>query len=71
MTWNCAGGALLSVTDENTKTASTSYTDPYFWRPAGATDQGGNITSFSYLKSDPYGDSADIRQLNHRSSNTA
>ena len=49
MTWNCTGGVLLSVTDENSKIASTSYTDPYFWRPASVTDQGSNVTSFSYL----------------------
>jgi len=30
MTWDCTGGVLLSMTDENIKTASVSYTDLYF-----------------------------------------
>ena len=49
MTWNCTGGVLLSATDENSKVASASYTDSFFWRPASTTDQAGNVTSFSYL----------------------
>jgi len=49
MTWDCTGGALLSVTDENVKTVSVSYTDPYFWRPVSTTDQANSVTSFSYL----------------------
>jgi RHS repeat-associated protein len=48
MAWSCSGGVEVSVTDENGKTASTSYTDPYFWRPASTTDAGSNITSFTY-----------------------
>jgi len=48
MTWDCNGGVLLSVTDENQKITSTSYTDPFFWRPATTADQLTNITSFSY-----------------------
>jgi len=42
------GGVLTSVTDENGKITSASYTDSYFWRPATSSDQLSNITSFSY-----------------------
>jgi RHS repeat-associated protein len=48
MTWNCTGGVELSVTDENGKIASTTYTDPHFWRPASTTDAASNVTSFTY-----------------------
>ncbi|MGH9686523.1 MAG: RHS repeat-associated core domain-containing protein [Candidatus Acidiferrales bacterium] len=48
MTWNCTGGVETSVTDENGKTASTSYTDAYFWRPNSATDQLSNTTNIAY-----------------------
>jgi hypothetical protein len=49
MTWNCTGGVLLSLADENGKTASTSYTDLNFWRPESTTDQLSNVTLISYL----------------------
>jgi RHS repeat-associated protein len=48
MTWNCTGAVLTGLTDENNKPSSTSYTDPYFWRPASTTDQAGNITTYTY-----------------------
>ncbi len=48
VTWDCTGGVLLSLTDENGKIASTSYTDQYFWRPASVTDQASNVTAISY-----------------------
>jgi RHS repeat-associated protein len=47
-TWNCTGGIKVSVTDENSKAASTSYTDPAFWRPASTTDASSDVTSFTY-----------------------
>jgi RHS repeat-associated protein len=47
-TWNCTGGVMTQLTDENGQTVSTSYTDPYFWRPATVTDQEGNSASLSY-----------------------
>ncbi|MDP9266938.1 MAG: hypothetical protein M3P27_01255 [Acidobacteriota bacterium] len=47
-TWDCTGGVPLSTTDENGKVSSTSYNDPYFWRPASATDPLSNVTAFSY-----------------------
>ncbi len=37
-----------SSTDANGKTTSTSYTDPYFWRPYSSTDQLGNVATYSY-----------------------
>jgi RHS repeat-associated protein len=48
MTWNCVGAVLTSLTDENGKQSSTSYTDPDFWRPASSTDAAGNTTTFTY-----------------------
>lgn len=48
MTWNCTGGVETSVTDENTNTASTTYTDSHFWRPASSKDQEQNATNFVY-----------------------
>lgn len=53
MTWNCTGGVETSVTDENGQTVSTTYNDPYFWRPTSTTDQVGNQTSFTYATSPP------------------
>jgi RHS repeat-associated protein len=47
-TWDCTGGVALSNTDENGKVTSTSYSDPYFWRPASTTDALGNVTTFTY-----------------------
>ncbi|HKV79530.1 MAG TPA: RHS repeat-associated core domain-containing protein [Candidatus Sulfotelmatobacter sp.] len=48
MTWDCTGGVETSATDENSKTVSTIYNDPYFWRPATGTDQLGDQTNFTY-----------------------
>ncbi len=47
-TWNCTGGVQTQVTDENTKSVTTNYTDSEFWRPANSTDQGLNQTTYSY-----------------------
>lgn len=56
-TWDCNGGVMTSITDENSKTATVFYTgtgnplgapDPFFWRPFGAQDQLSVGTSFSY-----------------------
>ena len=46
--WNCIGGAMTSATDENTQVTSTTYTDPYFWRPATTKDELNNVTTFTY-----------------------
>jgi RHS repeat-associated protein len=48
MAWNCTGGVTTSVTDENGNTSSTTYTDPYFWRPASTTDQANYVTNITY-----------------------
>lgn len=48
MTWNCTGGVNLTVTDENSQTTTTAYTDPYFWRPASLTDPASATTSFCF-----------------------
>src|SRR4029077_7839016 len=48
MTWNCTGGGLTSITDENGKTSSISYTDPYFWRLNSVTDQESYAANFTY-----------------------
>jgi len=48
MAWNCTGGVETSITDENSQTMSTSYTDAYFWRPNSTTDQLSNVTNLTY-----------------------
>jgi RHS repeat-associated protein len=49
MTWSCAGGVTTSITDEDGKTATSSYTsDPDFWRPNMTADQASNATTFAY-----------------------
>ena len=48
MTWNCTGGVELTVTDENSQTTTTAYTDPYFWRPASVTDPTSAVTNYTY-----------------------
>ena len=48
MTWNCTGGVMTQLTDENSQSISTNYNDPYFWRPTSVTDQTGAQTSFCY-----------------------
>lgn len=47
-TWNCTGGVQLTSTDENNQTTTTTYTDPYFWRPASIADPTGATTNFCY-----------------------
>jgi hypothetical protein len=48
MTWNCTGGVQLTATDENAQITTTSYTDPYYWRPASTTDRTGAVTTACY-----------------------
>jgi len=49
MAWNCFGGVETSLTDENSKVTSLSYTtDPNFWRPESTTDPTGATTTFTY-----------------------
>jgi RHS repeat-associated protein len=48
MTWNCTGGVLTSLTDENNQVTSTTYDDAYFWRPRIVTDQLGYQTNLYY-----------------------
>ncbi len=52
MTWNCTGGVLLSLTDENLNTSSTAYSGSnysnVFWRPYSTTDQAGTTTNYFY-----------------------
>lgn len=46
--YNCSGGVVTSIIDPNGVTTATTYTDPYFWRPASTTDASQNKTSFTY-----------------------
>ena len=50
-TWNCSGAVQTSTTDANSKTTTTAYTDPNFWRPLSITDPTSAITSMSYATS--------------------
>jgi RHS repeat-associated protein len=47
-TWNCTGGVQLTVTDENSQTTTTAYSDADFWRPASVTDPLGYQTAYYY-----------------------
>jgi len=47
-TWNCTGGVRTGTTDANGNTTSTTYSDPYYWRPISATDQASFVTNISY-----------------------
>jgi RHS repeat-associated protein len=49
MSWNCTGGVQLQVTDENTRQATTAYSDPYFWRPASTTDPSNSVANITYV----------------------
>jgi YD repeat-containing protein len=46
--WNCTGGVLTSVTDENGHPTTTTYSDPYFWRPDHQDLADGGRTSWAY-----------------------
>lgn len=48
MAWNCTGGVVTSVTDENNQSASMSYSDSYFWRPAAVTDPTNAAATVTY-----------------------
>ena len=48
MTWNCTGGVQLTAKDENNQTVTTTYNDPYFWRPNAVMDQASNTTNIGY-----------------------
>ncbi len=47
--WDCTGGVITSTTDANNRVTSTSYTDPYFWRPASISYPDGGYTGISYF----------------------
>jgi RHS repeat-associated protein len=46
--WNCTGGVITQLTDENSQVTSTTYNDPYFWRPASVTFPDTGQTSWTY-----------------------
>lgn len=48
MTYNCTGAVQTSVVDENGKTWSNAYTDPYFWRASSTTDPTNAQTTYTY-----------------------
>jgi YD repeat-containing protein len=54
MTWNCNGGVLTSLTDENTQQTTYTYNDPNFWRTTATTDQEKNTTNFAYATTPPF-----------------
>ena len=47
MIWDCNGGVMTSLTDENGKPTTYTYTDP-MWRMKSATDQNYPATNLSY-----------------------
>jgi len=48
MTWNCTGGVMTQLTDENGQIVKTNYTNADFWRPDNTVDQENNQTSLNY-----------------------
>ena len=54
MTWDCNGGVMKALTDENNQTATYAYVNPTtglgdpFYRPVSLTDQLGNVTNYYY-----------------------
>ena len=46
--WNCIGGVMTQLTDENGKNSSVAYTDPYYWRPSSTTDQASVTSNICY-----------------------
>ena len=48
MTWNCAGGVMTELTDENGQPSSYTYNDLNYWRLTAITDQTGATTSLAY-----------------------
>ncbi|MGH3634653.1 MAG: hypothetical protein ACRDTS_11275, partial [Mycobacterium sp.] len=50
LSWDCAGGVLLSSTDGNGQTTTYAYADPnHIWRPTSITRPGNLVTTISYL----------------------
>jgi len=47
MTWDCDGGVVKSITDENGEPTTYDHTDE-FWRTTAVTNQGYPATNFSY-----------------------
>ncbi|MHB8753412.1 MAG: RHS repeat domain-containing protein [Candidatus Acidiferrales bacterium] len=48
MTWNCTGGVMTSLTDENNQPTAYTWNDPYFWRTNAVTDAENNTTNLTY-----------------------
>ena len=49
VTWNCTGGVMTGLTDENLRPETTSYAlDTHFWRPDSKTDRTSATTTFTY-----------------------
>jgi RHS repeat-associated protein len=46
--WNCNGGVMTTLTDENSQATTTAYNDPYFWRPASQSFPDTGLTSWGY-----------------------
>jgi RHS repeat-associated protein len=45
---NCAGSVMSQLTDENGNVTTTTYNDPYFWRPASQSYPDTGSTSWTY-----------------------
>ncbi|PYV98091.1 MAG: hypothetical protein DMG89_12210 [Acidobacteria bacterium] len=48
MQWNCNGGVMTSVTDENQKITNFGYGDPNFWRQTSTSYPDGGQTATTY-----------------------
>jgi RHS repeat-associated protein len=47
-TWTCSGAVMVSSIDENNQYTTTTYNDPYFWRPASTSYADGGLISWTY-----------------------
>jgi RHS repeat-associated protein len=46
--WNCTGGVLTQLTDENNQSISTTYSDTGFWRPDHQNYPDGGLNTWAY-----------------------
>ena len=47
-TWNCNGGVITQITDENSNAVTFTFNDPYYWRPTAITDPTNYTTNINY-----------------------
>jgi len=51
MTWNCSGGVMTQLTDENGQPTNYTYNDAYYWRLTAVADPTNAVTNIAYSTS--------------------